>query len=397
MGMDADMMKIRSEYLEILTNGAGLADLCEVTAQHCGTPVCITLTTRTIIAKSANYTKELVDEYMNHLLLCTEAEVRKRCTEVEKNLYMRKTLVSCYPFMRYKHINCGCFHHTYMLGVLDCPITKKIDTNAAIAIIEMAAPIFMTALKLGGYLNDETTMAMQTYLLGILHGNPNEWYQEHNIYEPPLENIASWKLVWSPSIGELWARQRRNELGLYCACHEHIWFVEYEGGAVILMNAEKQYDLNMLADKCGKISPISVSESFSKLREMTKHLHAAQTTLHLAAFEENSERIVLVQNYKSVMAYLFLKQHHPTSLKLVHPAILQIKKYDQEHSSEYYETLRAYLLYHRNYSLMAKRLHIHKNTVSYRMQRLIELFEIDLTDCRTITALYLGLFEDYKQ
>lgn len=41
-------------------------------------------------------------------------------------------------------------------------------------------------------------------------------------------------------------------------------------------------------------------------------------------------------------------------------------------------------------------LHIHKNTVSYRMQRMIELFDLDLKDCRLITALYLSLFADYE-
>ena len=58
-----------------------------------------------------------------------------------------------------------------------------------------------------------------------------------------------------------------------------------------------------------------------------------------------------------------------------------------------------YILFqkHVTQSRMANYLHIHKNTVAYRMQKMAELFDLNLKDCRLVTALYLSLFDDYRQ
>ena len=49
-----------------------------------------------------------------------------------------------------------------------------------------------------------------------------------------------------------------------------------------------------------------------------------------------------------------------------------------------------------DHAQMAKRLHVHKNTVVYRLQRIADLFAPDLKDCRVLTDLYLSLFADFQ-
>ncbi len=56
----------------MLTNGADLVQICELTAKLCGVPVAITLSTRTVIAHSSGYSEELLTEYTDHMMLATE-------------------------------------------------------------------------------------------------------------------------------------------------------------------------------------------------------------------------------------------------------------------------------------------------------------------------------------
>jgi hypothetical protein len=59
--------------------------------------------------------------------------------------------------------------------------------------------------------------------------------------------------------------------------------------------------------------------------------------------------------------------------------------------SEYLDTLRAYLASNGNISTMAERLHVHNNTVRYRVARLTKDFDLDLDDPQKRLWLWLRL------
>ena len=122
----AILQSLRQQYLDLLTHGANLTQLCELTAQYTDTPVAITLTTRTIIAKSSGYTQELISEYEENLDLCSEEEIQQLNEQVISQLHSGRSVVGLYPYLKHKRINCGCFRGAAMLAVLDCPIVKKI-------------------------------------------------------------------------------------------------------------------------------------------------------------------------------------------------------------------------------------------------------------------------------
>lgn len=70
-------------------------------------------------------------------------------------------------------------------------------------------------------------------------------------------------------------------------------------------------------------------------------------------------------------------------------AVLTLKKYDEEHKTEYYQTLKTYLSCQMNAVKAAKELFIHRSTFLYRMAHIKELVQIDLED--TDQLLYLLL------
>ena len=61
-----------------------------------------------------------------------------------------------------------------------------------------------------------------------------------------------------------------------------------------------------------------------------------------------------------------------------HPEIVRLRRYDQEHETRFYETLRAYTLSSFHLSDAAKYLGLHRNSLDYRLKRIREI--IDFSD-----------------
>ncbi|MDE0143307.1 MAG: helix-turn-helix domain-containing protein [Caldilineaceae bacterium] len=73
--------------------------------------------------------------------------------------------------------------------------------------------------------------------------------------------------------------------------------------------------------------------------------------------------------------------------KTVEPLIT----HDEEHNAELVETLEAFFACHGNLSQTAALLHIHRNTLTYRLQRISSITQIDLNDADARFSLQLGL------
>ena len=68
-----------------------------------------------------------------------------------------------------------------------------------------------------------------------------------------------------------------------------------------------------------------------------------------------------------------------------------IRAYDEEHQTDYTDTLRAYLVSNGNISTMAANLHVHNNTVRYRIAQMAKTFSLDLDDPQKRLWLWLRL------
>jgi hypothetical protein len=71
--------------------------------------------------------------------------------------------------------------------------------------------------------------------------------------------------------------------------------------------------------------------------------------------------------------------------------ITRIQAHDAEQQTDYLDTLRAYLASNGNISAMASLLHVHNNTVRYRVSRLAKDFNLDLDDPQKRLWLWLRL------
>jgi len=72
----------------------------------------------------------------------------------------------------------------------------------------------------------------------------------------------------------------------------------------------------------------------------------------------------------------------------------RLKAYDRENQTNLLETLETFLDAAGKGNLTAQRLHIHINTLSYRLRRMEEIMQVDLEDPNQRTSLYLDLKMD---
>ena len=74
----------------------------------------------------------------------------------------------------------------------------------------------------------------------------------------------------------------------------------------------------------------------------------------------------------------------------IHPVLEKISEYDQENETNYYETLSAYCRHLFQKNDTSEAIHIHRNTLNYRLSRIEELFELNLENYQTLLYLLLS-------
>lgn len=74
-----------------------------------------------------------------------------------------------------------------------------------------------------------------------------------------------------------------------------------------------------------------------------------------------------------------------------YPVITKLQKYDHEHKTDLLNTIECFLDYDSNVNETAKKLHIHVNTLNYRLKRISDIAELDLKSAHEKFSLYMEL------
>ncbi len=386
------MASLKETYLDIIANGASLSALCDALADAIGNPVALTLPTRTIIARSRNYTAELLEEYTIANMDMTEEEQEENYDLIQKRIMTRRAFIGLYPYLRHKRMDCGCFWKGNYIALIDVPIVNKVIIDDALELLNEAAAIFTPAIILNGGIPNGTIDPMEPHLIGLLKGEIQPGHQQLFHYNNPTRKIHSWNVIWAEPVNADLISDIVGQVYAFCSNRQYIWCTRWADGLVILVDGDK---IDIIYEMTERIpnAIFSVSETFEELLHLKEMVEQATFALHLAQFETSDIRISFAKNYKIPMFFL---SHTQSAKKEDYQSILleKIKSYDADHNSTYYETLRAYLLHNMDVNKIAQVLNIHRNTAAYRVQRIEELFEVKLSDCRIITELYLSLFTD---
>lgn len=133
---------------------------------------------------------------------------------------------------------------------------------------------------------------------------------------------------------------------------------------------------------------IAVSNGTRNLDALGSNFMLAKRTAFLAhALRKNTgERIFFHEDYSMycvidlcVQRYLEIEGNDDV-LYLVHPAIVLLTRYDAQHDSNLRDVLYYYLLNDRNLVKTAAATYMHRNTVINKINRIMELLQLDLED-----------------
>ena len=72
------------------------------------------------------------------------------------------------------------------------------------------------------------------------------------------------------------------------------------------------------------------------------------------------------------------------------PEVIELVQYDKLNNSSYLDTLRVYLR-SRNVAIAAGELHIHRNTMNYRIQKIEEITHLNLNEGEDLYKLWFSL------
>ncbi|WP_433298241.1 helix-turn-helix domain-containing protein [Pseudonocardia sp. CA-142604] len=146
----------------------------------------------------------------------------------------------------------------------------------------------------------------------------------------------------------------------------------------------------ILAYAGGWTATIGVGPTCVDVQEYGDAYRLTSSVLDLVQQSDRRDRVVTLDE---IGAYrLLLQVKRPRELRSFAQAVLgTVHAYDEQHQSKLGLTLRTYTTHRCNAALTAGALHVHPNTVSYRLRRIERLLGIELDDPQTLLHVQLAL------
>jgi hypothetical protein len=148
------------------------------------------------------------------------------------------------------------------------------------------------------------------------------------------------------------------------------------------------YDETLLLEILHRYNGYAAISNTSKfIQSLSAIYHQTSATLRLAlAMNTNTDQRIF--RYEDYSVYDIIEMCAETAREyyganlvyLCHPAYTTILRYDQEHGANYTDVLIAYLKNERNMTRTAQDLHIHRNTMMYKIETIENIIGFNLDD-----------------
>jgi hypothetical protein len=136
---------------------------------------------------------------------------------------------------------------------------------------------------------------------------------------------------------------------------------------------------------------IGVSYRFSDVLDIG--IYKDQATLAVANGSSSADPSHVYFYQDCALGEFFLgASEHMNKQNYLHPAIHELRDYDKEKNTDYLHTLSVYILSMCNASETLKQLHIHRNTLPYRLRAIEKIANLDLNDARTCAHLLCSFY-----
>jgi sugar diacid utilization regulator len=140
----------------------------------------------------------------------------------------------------------------------------------------------------------------------------------------------------------------------------------------------------------GWTATISVGPTCAEVQEYGDAYRLTCGVLDLVQHSDRGDRVVSLD---TIGAYrLLLQVKRPRELQSFAESMLgTVHAYDRQHQTSLRATLDCYMSRRCSVSVTAKEMHVHPNTVAYRLRRVEEMLDLDLSDPQALLHLQLAL------
>lgn len=131
---------------------------------------------------------------------------------------------------------------------------------------------------------------------------------------------------------------------------------------------------------------IGISWTFNDISEFRRYFYQAVASIKQAQSFGEANRVLKYGDF----AFYDLLYNYSGKIALhsyCHPALKILKEYDRANNTEFYITLKTFLNSSRNIKTTSQTLFLHRNTVNYRLSKILELTKLDLESNETIFSL----------
>lgn len=156
-------------------------------------------------------------------------------------------------------------------------------------------------------------------------------------------------------------------------------YVIYEDTIVFLISKPldeglSEYELVSLRDYLSANNlKAGISNFFLKLENTTRAYRQAVDSVHLGRKLQDDAPIYFYSDYYLYQIVEHYEKQDPELRFLIHPGLMKLYLYDREHGTDFIDTLIAYLASPGHPTEVAGKLHVHKNTLLYRMGKIKEI------------------------
>lgn len=131
---------------------------------------------------------------------------------------------------------------------------------------------------------------------------------------------------------------------------------------------------------------VGVSSTFTILAEFFQAYDQARLAVQVAS--ERHQAFLLFEDATPVILAGYLRDNH--QLGFINPALRKLKADDEKHQTAFFKALVTYLLNNGSVSRTAHQLHLHHNTVLYRLNRIMDQWDYRFDDPQRNANLILG-------
>lgn len=191
------------------------------------------------------------------------------------------------------------------------------------------------------------------------------------------------------------------EQALLSSFGEVLYFMNGNDG-IVLLNSDKERDLQRI-ESCGekfkevfealsiaKVEMIGIGSTVSDICELSRSYDSAVKALD-NGFVDKTKAIISYEEMRAVDKLLYEVNSTEVLWDCFKDTIGKIIEYDQEHESELFQTLWVYLEEDGNIAKSSQRLYIHRNTMTYRINKINGIIGMKIEQNKSMWELSIAL------